>query len=304
MKILIAGDPPAFHGRDPLDSRIDLVRGPDVTTILSYIAATGPEVIILDDSLTPSAQHTCLLHLRQDSPRSPIKPVVLRINANRLTPEERLSNVAWESLLGPLAPDTVIDVAEWALSTSGHLREALNAPNMPPTSLAADDSCEWVRTSVAIVGLVRIAPTETATLLHQECSRAVDRAHGLVDRLPDDILSFEDIWNLILFLAVPWTSQDLFELRDFERVLHTWRGNTTGSRKILLPKGISPRRHVGAFEAPDGAWSPIPGDPLRQALASLAADPQESQALEVLFKKRLTESDFDHLVRILGRLSA
>jgi len=166
-----------------------------------------------------------------------------------------------------------------------------------------DELCQWVRSRPGIIGIVqlaRLAPIEQQTNILR---RLIERAYNLLDRLPQEKLSVQDIWNVTLLIAVPIMESELDRDSDIARSLHSISFDVTGSRKLVLWFD----RRVGDYFGPLGAgrhlWKLSSDDPLRQTLERLAADSVEREALESVFKRRLSQEDIDELLRVLGRHS-
>jgi hypothetical protein len=134
----------------------------------------------------------------------------------------------------------------------------------------------------------------------QALSKCATHAYSLLDALPEDRLAFEDLWNLLLFVSVTWIEDDLRNSAVLAAAASQHARDTVGSRKILLLKGRSPLDYIGALKPGRDPWSPISGDPLRDALNVVARNETELTALQVLFKRRISEEDLDQLIRALA----
>jgi hypothetical protein len=165
------------------------------------------------------------------------------------------------------------------------------------TELVSDGNVSWVRSRLGILGEVRIpdaTPADEAPRLVQE---QVARAHALLDELPLNRFRRSDVWNLLLFVCLPFDSTIAPDIRA---QLETTSADLRGSRRLLLWRGqavesqLAPvMRHLRLVSAP--------GDPLRRVVAEGVRDDVDARALELLFKRRLEEADIDELVRALGR---
>jgi hypothetical protein len=169
--------------------------------------------------------------------------------------------------------------------------------------LQRDDQCEWVRSRYGILGLVRI----DERISHQEVKRLLDErvahAHSVLDQLPDEALSFEDLWNLLLMISVPWNIEQAEADRELAELLLSCVRDTTGSRKIIIWRGTSPTDYIGRLGKGAGSWMPASGDPLREAADATSQSDTERQVLEILFKRRISEKDVDQLIQTLGHPS-
>lgn len=179
----------------------------------------------------------------------------------------------------------------------GLLRETLE----DAVVLASDESCAWVRSRIGIVGITRIDRKVSAADLEQQLAEKVTHAYGLLDRLKDQSLSFDDLWNLLLFVGVPWRHEEMSALLDVAKILSRYSRNVEGSRKIILWQNSTPTEYIGPLGQAQDSWMPEVDDPLRGAVHSIAIDDIEDRALQTLFKRRITDDDFNHLIQILGR---
>lgn len=166
-----------------------------------------------------------------------------------------------------------------------------------------DELCQWVRSRPGIIGIVQLARFAAIEQLTNILRRLIEHAYNLLDRLPQEKLSVQDMWNVTLLIAVPIMESELDRDSDIARSLHSISLDVTGSRKLILWFD----RRVGDYFGPLGAgrhlWKLSSDDPLRQTLGRLAADSVEREALEIVFKRRLSQEDIDELLRVLGRHS-
>jgi len=174
----------------------------------------------------------------------------------------------------------------------------LNDPDAEP--LTADETCEWVRSRFAIVGRIsietKVSPSELKDLTEQRTARA----YAALDQLSDNELSFADLWNLLLVVAVPWTRREARSLTEIDNLLASTATDTSGSRKIILWKDSSLEKQLGDFEHSENAATALSGDPLRDSVIQMAQNEEERAALEALFKRRIQDEDVDELIRVLG----
>jgi hypothetical protein len=173
----------------------------------------------------------------------------------------------------------------------------LNDPHAEP--LAADETCEWVRSRFAIVGRVcvetKVSPSELRDLIDQRTAHA----YAALDQLSESELSFADLWNLLLVIAVPWTRTEARSLPEIDKLLESTATDTSGSRKIILWADSSLEAHLGDL-GHGNSISPRSGDPLRDSVIQVALSEEERNALEALFKRRIQDEDVDELIRVLG----
>jgi len=167
--------------------------------------------------------------------------------------------------------------------------------------LAQNAVCEWIRCSVGIVGLVTVVSNASVQELTEQLEMLRVTAHSTVDRIPAARLSTDDLWTLLLIVAVPWTREELATKELESAILTRFAGDTMGSRKLIMTSDDSVRSLVGPVTGGESGWYPSSDDPLREQLTVVARDQKERDALELLFKKRFSGDDFDHLVGILGR---
>jgi hypothetical protein len=128
-------------------------------------------------------------------------------------------------------------------------------------------------------------------------------AYALVDRVPTDQLATDDLWTLLLIVAVPWSREEMNTKEAESAILRKFVGDTSGSRKLIMASNESIRSLLGPVPvARNGsAWSPSSDNPLRDQLNLLVKDEEELRALQVLFNKRLSADDFERLIAVLGR---
>jgi hypothetical protein len=169
--------------------------------------------------------------------------------------------------------------------------------------LTKDANCEWVRSRVGIVGLVSIRTKIAADRLGNDIKHAAQAAHSLLDTLPESRLSLEDLWNLLLFVRVAWTKAEMEVQSDVAKELFRVSLDTTGSRKIILPIDASLQEFVGPLDTRGTPWMPSSADPLLDAVNEVAQNAEEKEALQVLFKSRISENDLERLIRALSRTS-
>lgn len=168
--------------------------------------------------------------------------------------------------------------------------------------LAHNERAEWVRSRLGIIGMVVVPQASNGPELKEQIASEVRNAHALLDTLPEDQLSLEDLWNLLLFVAVPWTQAEV-ESGAAERreILDETIRDTSGSRKLILWAGRSVVDHLGPMGRRGTLWLPSSPDPLRDALQATVRDEAELNALEAIFKARISEADLERIVKVLSR---
>jgi hypothetical protein len=129
----------------------------------------------------------------------------------------------------------------------------------------------------------------------------IQHAYSLLDRLPREKLSVQDIWNVTLLIAVPIKELDLGRDSDIARSLHSISRDVTGSRKVVLWLDRRVADYFGPLGEGRQLWKLSSDDPLRGTLERLATDSVEREALEMVFKRRLSQENIEELLRVLSR---
>ena len=238
---------------------------------------------------------------RQRSPR--VRPVLIG-EPTHVVDSPDLALEAAPTLSSDASPDDLLRVVAFLFRSDGWLLKELSALDRNARQLVDDEVCEWVRSRPGIIGIVQLAHLHTA--LDQVVitfRRLVDHAYALLDRLPQEKLSVEDVWNVTLLIAVPIREPDLERDSDVGRFLQNISQDVTGSRKLVLWFDQGVADYFGPLGEGRHLWKLSSDDPLRQALEKLAADSVEREALEVIFKRRLSQEDIDELLRVLSRNS-
>lgn len=172
------------------------------------------------------------------------------------------------------------------------------------TLLYRDERCEWVRSALAIVGKIQVATGDKDTsprTLSSSLTKLISHAYSVLDTLPDEQLSFEDLWNLLLLISVPWTRPEVRDRADIVNILSAFATDISGSRKLILWADTSLERYLGSLGSGAGSWVPPSGDPLRDTVMEFARNKTERKVFELLFKRRLADQDIDDLIRVLSR---
>jgi hypothetical protein len=167
--------------------------------------------------------------------------------------------------------------------------------------LAGDEFCEWVRSRPGIIGIVQAARFAPIQQLTSNLRRLIQHAYSLLDRLPREKLSVQDIWNVTLLIAVPIKELDLGRDSDIARSLHSISRDVTGSRKVVLWLDRRVADYFGPLGEGRQLWKLSSDDPLRGTLERLATDSVEREALEMVFKRRLSQENIEELLRVLSR---
>jgi hypothetical protein len=167
--------------------------------------------------------------------------------------------------------------------------------------LVQDEFCEWVKSRPGIIGIVQLARFAPKQQLNSVLSRLIDHAYTLLDGLPQEKLSVQDIWNVTLLIAVPIGKQELDRNSDVVKSLDALVQNLTGSRKLVLWFDRTVGEYFGRLGEGRESWKLSSDDPLRQTLERVAANSEEREALEVIFKSRLSQDDIDGLLQALSK---
>jgi hypothetical protein len=167
--------------------------------------------------------------------------------------------------------------------------------------LVSDDFCQWVRSRMGIVGLLALEDRVPLETVREFLKEGIVRAYAQLDALPERLFSHDDMWNVTLFIAIPWTQGETVADSKLSSALLDVTRDLSGSRKVILWKGTSVANHLGPLVQASKTWSVSSGEPLRDVVQASARDEVERGALEVLFQRRITEGDLDTLIRALGR---
>ncbi|MGH2397780.1 MAG: hypothetical protein ACRDFW_12535, partial [bacterium] len=206
-----------------------------------------------------------------------------------------------------LSPDALSDdlvrMVAFLDRNDGWLLRQISQLDRNAKQIVDDEFCEWVRARPGIIGIVQLAHLQTVDQVANTLRRLVDHAYTLLDRLPQDKLSVNDIWNVTLLIAVPVRESEVDRDSDVGKFLHEISQDITGSRKLVLWFDQGVGDYFGPLGEVRHLWKLSSEDPLRQALGRLAVDSLEREALEVVFKRRLSQEDIDGLLRVLSRHS-
>lgn len=195
------------------------------------------------------------------------------------------------------------DTVRGLLQRSAWLHRELASVDPDTKFLTQNSQCEWDKCSVGVVGVVRVPLIASTQSLSEQLELLRLNAYAAIDRIPSGRLSTDDLWTLLLVIAVPWSREEL-NSRDAESaILRKFVGDTIGSRKLIMSSDESVRVLLGPVAGNRSTWLPTSNDPLRDQLLASVKNPEELGALEVLFKKRLSADDFDRLITALRRKS-
>lgn len=181
------------------------------------------------------------------------------------------------------------------------LQNLMRAVDGEAQSLESDERCEWVRSRFGIIGRVSLSEKVPVESLDQRLRELVDHAYGVIDQVPDAVLGFEDLWSLLLLICVPWSRNEVASSPRLAEIFAGYSRETTGSRKVIVLAGEPIQDLFAPLGTGPSAWMPPPGDPLHEAINAVAHDEAERDALEIVFRRRITEDEIDALIRVLGR---
>jgi hypothetical protein len=199
--------------------------------------------------------------------------------------------------------EAVKDTVRNLLQRSGWLYRELASVDPDTELLTQNSQCEWDRCSVGVIGIVRVPVDSSSLSLSEDLELLRLNAYAAIDRVPVARLSTDDLWTLLLVIAVPWNREEL-NSRDAESAtLRKFVSDTIGSRKVIMSSDESLRALLGPVAGSSSIWYPTSDDPLRDQLHASVKNTEELAALEVLFKKRLSADDFDRLIKVLRRKS-
>jgi hypothetical protein len=199
--------------------------------------------------------------------------------------------------------DELLRSIEFVSRGDGWLLRELLRVDKHAKQILGDDVCEWVRSRHGIIGILRFACMESTGHLTSLLRRSIEHAYTLLDNLPRQQFSVQDVWNVTLMIAVPIKEAERKRDPDLNRSLDEISRDLNGARKIVLCLDEEIRDYFGPLSLGHDLSKLSGMDPLRETLARLATDSKERDALEVIFKSRLSQEDIDQLMLVLGRLS-
>jgi len=231
-----------------------------------------------------------------------VRPVVIG-DPLSLVDSADLSLAAAPTLTPNVHADYVTRTLAFVSRGGGWLLGELQRLDRNAQRLVDDELCQWVRSRPGIIGIVQIARFATIEQMTNTLRRLIEHAYNLLDRLPQEKLSVQDIWNVNLLIAVPMMESELDQNSDVARSLRSISFDVRGSRKIILWFDRRVSDYFGPLGQGHHLWKLSSDDPLRQTLERVAADSAERDALEIVFKRRLSQENIDELLRVLGRHS-
>jgi hypothetical protein len=184
--------------------------------------------------------------------------------------------------------------------SDGWLLEQLLRLDRNAKQLIADEFCEWVRSRPGIIGIVRLARIAPNRQFDSILRRLIEHAYTLLDGLPSEELSVQDVWNVTLLIAVPIRQSEIDRASPMAKSLETIARDLKGSRKLVLWSDRTVSDYFGPLGEGTQLWRLSSDDPLRQTLETVTANSLEREALEILFKSRLSQEDFEELLKALS----
>lgn len=184
--------------------------------------------------------------------------------------------------------------------SDGWLLEQLSKLDRNAKQLIGDDFCEWVRSRPGIIGIIRLARITPNRQSDSILRRLIEHAYTLLDGLSSEELSVQDVWNVTLLIAVPIRQSEIDRASPVAKSLETVGRDLKGSRKLILWSDRAVSDYFGPLGEGTELWRLSSDDPLRQTLETVAANSAEREALEILFKSRLSQEDFEELLKALS----
>lgn len=181
----------------------------------------------------------------------------------------------------------------------GRVLDELRSSDPWASELASTEGITWVRSALGIVGFVEILRDDLEEPAKGLAAK-IEKAHALLDSLPEEKLKTEDFWNTVLVLGMPLTEAGLREDQypALREALDATVTNLQGSRKVVkwenqdLGSIFAPLRMLGAREFRSS-------DPLRDELKALTTK-RQAAALEILFGGPIGSKEINELVDALN----
>lgn len=231
-----------------------------------------------------------------DAPVFPVLVGDISLLSSASSPLLKLATVVSDA-----ASRDVVDAVRRTLKRADALVAALRPIDSTVESLSQNAVCECARCSVGIVVYANVRQDCSVVNLAEQLELIRHSSYALVDRIPTEKLSTDDLWALMLVVTVPWSRSELDKMPSEAAVLSRFVRNTQGSRKIVLTTDQTLSALVGPVASSESTWRPTSDDPLREQLSLSARDSEEREALGMIFKRRFTGDDIDQLIAVLGR---
>ncbi len=182
----------------------------------------------------------------------------------------------------------------------GQLLDRLGELDSTAKVLVDRPEVEWVRSRLGIIGLVSIQEPANAGSFRQMISVTLELAHGFLDALSPMEFSRSDVWNLLLLVRVPWTRQEIKTRTSEAAVLIDLCNDVVASRKVVIWKDADISDYFWSRVASVGSAGLATVDPLRQTLEDSVRTKEELQALEFLFKRKISREELERAISVLA----
>jgi hypothetical protein len=228
-----------------------------------------------------------------------VRPVLIG-DAPSLIESKDLSVASAPVLPAGATADDLMRILAFLARNAGWLFEELSKLHKNTVQLVEQELCEWVRSRPGIIGITRLARFPARPQLRSLIKQLIQHSYAALDSLPKEKLTFQDMWNITLLIAVPIKESEVDRESDLFKELDAVSRDVSGSRKTILWFDRTVADHFGPVgEGHD--WQLATDDPLRRSLDELASDPVEREVLKNIFKRKLSQSDIDELLRVLSR---
>jgi len=229
-----------------------------------------------------------------------VRPVLIG-DPTSLSDSADLAIATAPTLSATAAADDILRTLAFLSRGDGWLLGELVHLDRNAKQLIDNEFCEWIRSRPGIIGIVQVARFAPVQQLTNGLRRLIEHAYNLLDSLPQEKLSVQDLWNVTLMIAVPLKESEIDRDSDIARSLRAISGDLAGSRKVVLWSDRRVADYFGPLGEGRHLWKLSSDDPLRQTLERLASDSVEREALEMVFKRRLSQEDIEELLRVLSR---
>lgn len=250
--------------------------------------------------MTTDAAHNQLAQLRKQFAR--VFPVLIGDTASFVDSSD-LTLASAPTLSRHASVEELMRMIDLVSRGNGWLLRELIRIDEIAKQVVGDEMCEWVRCRDGIIGLLRFAYIEPSLHATNLLRRSIEYSYALLDNLPRQKFSLQDVWNVTLIVAVPVKKAEFNRNPTLFRPLDGLSQDLTGARKIVMYLDEGIHEYFGPLSLSHTLSELSATDPLREALTRLAVDSTERDALEAIFKSRLSQEDIDRLTQVLGRPS-
>ena len=182
-----------------------------------------------------------------------------------------------------------------------HLLQSLTAVDKTAKVLVDRPEGQWARSRLGIVGIIDVGEPTDADSLRNGLQRSVAAAHACLDSLSPADFSHSDVWNLLLFVRVPWTKQQIGDKAAEASVLMDLSNDLRGSRKVVLWKDTDISDYFWSRMGSTQTLPLRPVDPLREALRESVCSEREMQVMELLFTRRFSKDQLEDAIEVLAK---